>query len=101
VNFYLFNTNPEIIPMAEERRGGLFLQERRTKFMKKIIALFCAVLMLALTACKEAPTPEVTTLPETISQVETTPSTDAEEGMPEIKEPIDTMEKLTRVDGVL
>lgn len=69
--------------------------------MKKIIALFCAVLMLALTACKEAPTPEVTTLPETISQVETTPSTDAEEGMPEIKESIDTMEKLAEVDGVL
>ena len=69
--------------------------------MKKIIALFCAILMLALTACKEAPTLEVTTLPETISQVETTPSTDAEEGMPEIKESIDTMEKLAEVEGVL
>ena len=69
--------------------------------MKKIIALFCAVLMLVLTACKEPLAVEETTSTEQIPQAVTTLPADTGEEIPEIKESIDTMEKLAEVDGVL
>lgn len=69
--------------------------------MKKIIAFLCAILMLLLTACKEPSEVETTPLPETTPQVETTTPSDEGGDTPEVKEPIDTMEKLAQVDGVL
>ena len=69
--------------------------------MKKIIAFFCALLMLALTACKEPPEVEITTSTEQIPQAVTTLPADTGEEVPEIKESVDTMEKLAEVDGVL
>ena len=69
--------------------------------MKKTIALLCAVLMLLLTACNSTSVTETTPPTETTTQIETTIPADGGEDTPEAKEPIDTMEKLARVEGVL
>lgn len=71
--------------------------------MKKTIALLCAILMLLMTACNKAPE-ETTTLPETTPQVEiTTPIEEEgeEEEVPKLQEPVNTMERMTEVEGVL
>lgn len=69
--------------------------------MRKTIALLCAIMMLLLTACNSTSVTETTPPTETTTQIETTTPADGGEDTPEVKEPIDTMEKLTRVDGVL
>lgn len=68
--------------------------------MKKYIALICAILMLLLTACNnqtppdETPTDAPTQSEQPTDNGETTPP-------PEEKNPINTMEKLADVDGVI
>ena len=71
--------------------------------MKKTIALLCAILMLLMTACNNS-SEEGKTLPQTTPQVEiTTPSEkegEKEEGS-KTQEPVNTMERMTEVEGVL
>ena len=68
--------------------------------MKKYIALICAILMLLLTACNnqtpsdETPTDAPTQSEQSTESSETTPPADE-------KNPINTMEKLADVDGVI
>lgn len=72
--------------------------------MKETIALLCAIMMLLLTACNQSPE-EVTTLSETTPQVEATLPTEGnengEEETPKSNTPVNTMERMTEVDGVL
>lgn len=71
--------------------------------MKRTIALLCAILMLLMTSCNKSPE-EGTTLPETTSQVENTTPIEEEgekEEAPKPQEPVNTMERMTEVEGVL
>ena len=68
--------------------------------MKKIIALICAALMLFLTACHHQAPSDTDTATDTLTQSEV-PTDSEETTFPVEKNPIDTMEKLAEVDGVL
>lgn len=70
--------------------------------MRKTIALLCAVLMLLLTACSSTPVTETTPPAETTPQIETTTPADGGEDAPKvINGLINTMERMTEVEGVL
>lgn len=78
----------------------MFLKERKID-IKKYIALICAFLILLLTSCNNQSTPHTQTPTDDPTQseqptegMETTPP-------PEEKNSIDTMEKLSEVDGVI
>ena len=80
--------------MAARCHIGMFLKERTTN-MKKYIALICAILMLLLTACNNQ-------TPPTPTHTETTTDNPPQSEQPtEKKNPINTMEKLSEVDGVI
>ena len=71
--------------------------------MKRTIALLCAILMLLMTACNKSPE-EGTTLPETTPQVENTTPIEEEgekEKLKKPQDPVNTMECMTEVEGVL
>ena len=71
--------------------------------MKRTIALLCAILMLLMTSCNKSPE-EGTTLPETTPQVQNTTPIEEEgekEEAPKPQEPVNTMERMTEVEGVL
>lgn len=71
--------------------------------MKRTIALLCTILMLLMTSCNKSPE-ETTTLPETTPQVENTTPIEEEgekEEVPKPQEPVNTMERMTEVEGVL
>ena len=68
--------------------------------MKKIIAWICAALMLFLTACHHQAPSDTDTATDMLTQSEV-PTDSEETTFPVEKNPIDTMEKLAEVDGVL